>query len=529
MRHYVTLPDGRQVHVRVSGSGPVVLLLRDWPHSGAVTAEPMPSHLPGCTVIAPDSPGYGQSPYLRVTDLGEHAEVLVSLLEVLGVERCVVRASGLGSALAVALARRAHHRVAGLVLDRLPTTADLRALDPDRLAPVVEPTHSGAHLLETWHRVRDGYIFEPWFDATASRRLAGSVPDPLSLHRRVVDVVTSPGPWPVGVHAALSYDVDRALAQLRCPVLAAPDEGLPAQALAGLRPLPQERLASALVDAPHQGRTSRRYVLTGAGDVHVRVDGPADGPRVLLLHPSPGSADTLRDLIADLSRDHLVVGMDLIGNGYSDKSPLVDPGLDHYALVAAEALEQLALGPVTVFGSHTGAGVALELAARRPDLVRGLVAEGLPHFTGDERADVLTRYTPPFEPVHSGAHLVAMWHMLRDMTLFWPWYAPYADHVRPTAPDLAALHNVAVQLLKTGATYPLAYRAAFRHDPGPAIRSLGVPAWFVAHPGDMLRPTTEILAREARTARFEELLPERGQGPAWAVRTFVAGRTSGDR
>lgn len=139
MRHYVTLPDGRQVHVRVSGSGPVVLLLRDWPHSGAVTAEPMPSHLPGCTVIAPDSPGYGQSPYLRVTDLGEHAEVLVSLLEVLGVERCVVRASGLGSALAVALARRAHHRVAGLVLDRLPTTADLRALDPDRLAPSSSP------------------------------------------------------------------------------------------------------------------------------------------------------------------------------------------------------------------------------------------------------------------------------------------------------------------------------------------------------------------------------------------------------
>ena len=216
--------------------------------------------------------------------------------------------------------------------------------------------------------------------------------------------------------------------------------------------------------------------------------------------------------------------MDLIGNGFSDKSPLVDPRVDHYAEVAAAALAELHLPPVIAFGSHTGASVALEVAARRPDLVCALVVEGLAHFTGAEQVDVLTRYTPRFDPVHSGAHLVDNWHMLRDMHLFWPWYVSTADAVRDTAPELSSLHNLFVQMLKTSDTYPLAYRAAFRHDPRPAVGRLQVPGCFVAHPADMLRDSTEALARLADDVEFVELAPAEGRGPAWAVRRFASGR-----
>lgn len=523
MRHYLTLPDGRQVHVRVSGEGPAVLVLRDWPHSGGVSAEPLPAVPLGCTVIAPDSPGYGHSPDLGLGDLDEHAGVLAELLDALGVERCVAWGTGLGAVLAVALARRVPRRVASVVVDRVPDTARLRALDPDRLAPEVVPSHSGSHLLDVWHRVRDGFIFEPSYEIRADRRLARAVPDPRTLHRRVTDVLLAPGPWRAGVATALRYDVDAALAALTRPVRAVGDEGLPPDLLEGLPYLSPERVSAGLRHGPRPGGTSRQYVVTRARDVHVRIDGPEDAPPVLLLHPSPGSADTMADVIEDLAQDHLVVGMDLIGNGYSDKSPLADPGVEHYATVAGEALERLALPPVTAFGSHTGAAVALEVAARRPDLVSGLVVEGLPHFTGDEQADVLTRYTPSFEPVHSGAHLVELWHYLRDMHLFWPWYATLGADARPTAPGLTGLHNLALQMLKTGSTYPLAYRAAFRHDPRPALQALRVSGLFVAHPGDMLRESTEVLAAATPTARFASLAPGQGQGPAWAVRGFVSG------
>lgn len=525
MRHYVTLSDGRQLHVRIDGRGPAVLVLHDWPMSGAVAAE-VSTMLPhSCTVISPDSPGYGQSfPGDEPLDLVGHARVLTDLMAHLGVDEWVVVGSGLGAVLAVAVAAEAGARVSAVLVDAIPANAPLACLDADRLAPLNEPRHSGSHALDIWHQVRDATIFSPWYDVDAARRLSRSVPDPRVLHRRAADVLRAPGPWRDGIRAALDFDVDTALAGLPAQVVRMLDRAeLPGILSAVATPDP-ERLALGLAVAEHPGGTTRRYVATSSGAVHVRLDGDPGAMPVLVLHPSPGSADTYRDVIADLSADFLVIGMDLIGNGYSDKSGLTDPEIADYAAVAGEALSALDLGPAIVFGSHTGAAVALELAARRPGLTVGLVVEGLGHFSGAEQADVLNRYTPAYEPVHSGAHLVAQWHMLRDMHLFWPWFASTTDNLRNTAPNLDGLHNLFVQLVKTGGTYPLAYRAAFRHEPESAVASLTVPGLFTAHNADMLRDSTEALAGLAPSVDFAELAPAEGRDAAWAVRTFAARR-----
>lgn len=535
MRHYVSLPDDSAIHIRVSGSGPAVLMLRDWPLSGAVSGDLAAALSTGATVVAPDSPGYGQSSTAPLPDdLDGHARVLVSLMETLGIERFAVVGTGLGAVLGVAVAAAASDRVAAVLVDQLPSDEALARLDPDLLVPTRDPQHSGAHVLEAWIQLRDASIFEPWYDRRAVARLTGSVPDPRTIHRRLVDVLTAPGPWDSGVRSALRYGVDAARAALPVDVVRTAPGGWPAmdpgfaQTLELLPAVDRHRLDLALAPAPHRGGRTRRYLTTSAGRVHVRLDGDPSAQPVLLLHPSPGSADTYATVVEDLAQTFLVVGMDLIGNGFSDKSPVTDPRVEHYAEVAAEALAELRLPPVIAFGSHTGASVALEVACRRPDLVRGLVVEGLAHFTGTEQVDVLTHYTPLFEPLHSGAHVVENWHMLRDMHLFWPWYRSTADAVRDTAPDLASLHNLFVQMLKTGDTYPLAYRAAFRHDPRPAVGNLEVSGWFVAHPADMLRGSTEQLAGLSPHATFVELAPAEGRGPAWAVRAFASadgGRT----
>lgn len=522
MRHYVTLSDGRQLHVRIDGHGPAVLVLHDWPMSGAVASE-LTTALPfPHTVVSPDSPGYGQSHHDGdPLDLAGHARVLVELMAHLGADEYAVVGTGLGAVLAIAVAAEARARVTTVLIDAIPSNAALARLDPELLAPLSEPRHSGSHVLDVWHQVRDAAIFDPWHDVAASRRLSRSVPDPRTLHRRAADVLRAPGPWRDGIAAALSFDVDAAVGQVFGPVIRVLDShdfrGVVPQSVV---PDP-ERLAVGLATAAHHGGTSRRYVRTSGGTVHVRLDGDPAAPPVLVLHPSPGSADTYRDVIADLAADFLVVGMDLIGNGYSDKSGLPDPEIADYAAVASEALEQLALGPAIVFGSHTGASVALEVASRRPDLTAGLVVEGLGHFTGPEQADVLNHYTPHHAPVHSGAHLVDQWHMLRDMHLFWPWYSSTTANLRDTAPTLDGLHNLFVQMVKTGVTYPLAYRAAFRHDPRPAAASLTAPGFFTAHAADMLRDSTEALAGLAPSVDFAELAPAEGRGAAWAVRTFA--------
>jgi pimeloyl-ACP methyl ester carboxylesterase len=448
--------------------------------------------------------------------------VLTELMAHLGVQEWTVVGTGLGAVLAAAVAVEAGPRVAAVLVDAMPDAAALARLDPDLLAPSHAPRHSGAHVLDIWHQVRDGEIFAPWHAVDAAHLIGRSVPDPRTLHRRAADVLRAPGPWRDGIGAVLAADVAAVMARLPDRLVRVLDPTDLRGVLPATAAVDPDRLAAAVVPAPHPGGTSRRYLATGAGTVHVRLDGEPGAPPVLVLHPSPGSADTYRDVIADLATDFLVIGMDLIGNGYSDKSVLPEPEIADYAAVAIEALEVLAPGPVIVFGSHTGASVALEVAVRRPDLTAGLVVEGLAHFTGAEQVDVLNRYTPHHEPVHSGAHLVDQWHMLRDMHLFWPWFASATENLRGTAPDLDGLHNLFVQMIKTGVTYPLAYRAAFRHDPRPAVSGLTVPGLFAAHPADMLRDTTEALADDAASIEFAELAPAQGRGAAWALRTFAA-------
>ena len=66
-----------------------------------------------------------------------------------------------------------------------------------------------------------------------------------------------------------------------------------------------------------------------------------------------------------------VIAVDLPGHGESD--PLPGVSVEEYAAVVAEFLIALECGPVVVIGHSLGGAIALALAARHPELVRGLV------------------------------------------------------------------------------------------------------------------------------------------------------------
>lgn len=72
-----------------------------------------------------------------------------------------------------------------------------------------------------------------------------------------------------------------------------------------------------------------------------------------------------------------VVALDLPGFGASPEPP-APWGSPEYAQVVARVVEALGAGPVVLVGHSLGGRVAVRLAARRPDLVRGLVLTGAP-------------------------------------------------------------------------------------------------------------------------------------------------------
>lgn len=98
---------------------------------------------------------------------------------------------------------------------------------------------------------------------------------------------------------------------------------------------------------------------------------------VLLLHGVPETAATWGPLMAELSKDRVVIAPDLKGLGSSEaKEPYDIPTL--VAELAALVLHE-ADGEVDVVGHDWGGSIALALAGARPDLVRRLVVMSAPY------------------------------------------------------------------------------------------------------------------------------------------------------
>jgi pimeloyl-ACP methyl ester carboxylesterase len=237
------------------------------------------------------------------------------------------------------------------------------------------------------------------------------------------------------------------------------------------------------VPPPH---TRHGYLAVGERLVHYVARGR--GPAVVLVHASPADSRTLAPLVDGLAADFCALALDTPGHGLSDPLAAAEPEIDDYATALLETLSALKLDRVHLYGTHTGAKIALSAALRAPGQVASLTLDGVGISTPEERADQLARYTITWPPRSDGSHLVQAWHQARNMFLFWPWYAEHPGHVLHDAmPPVEDLHTIAHGMVLAGDRYPLAYRAAFRFDPTPALARLTVPTTIVAAPDDPLR------------------------------------------
>lgn len=112
----------------------------------------------------------------------------------------------------------------------------------------------------------------------------------------------------------------------------------------------------------------------------VDVAGPADARAIVLVHGSVVTRKMWLPQLRGLADAHRVIAPDLPGHGALAHEPFsFDAAVRHLAGV----IERHARGPVVVAGLSLGGYVAIELAHRRPDLVRGLVLSGCSRsFTG---------------------------------------------------------------------------------------------------------------------------------------------------
>jgi pimeloyl-ACP methyl ester carboxylesterase len=119
----------------------------------------------------------------------------------------------------------------------------------------------------------------------------------------------------------------------------------------------------------------RRFCRTGLGHVHVLLAGEDPRPPLVLLHQTPRSVDEFADVLPLLVRERRVVAVDTPGYGCSDRVS-GQPGVEDYAGAVLDALDALDIRRCVPVGHHTGAIIAVELAASAPDLVDRVALSG---------------------------------------------------------------------------------------------------------------------------------------------------------
>lgn len=223
----------------------------------------------------------------------------------------------------------------------------------------------------------------------------------------------------------------------------------------------------------------------GARQVHYRRAGR--GPAVLCLHQSPLSS---LDMLATIARwrPHLTcIAPDTPGFGLSDPLGVPQAQMEDFADAVVEFMDALGLGRAAIYGFHTGAMIALALAARHPQRVSCAVANGVVLLTDEERTDFVEHYLPPLATSWDGAHLAWLWARLREQKIFFPWYrASAAARLPVDMATPATLQDALLDFMRSGDHYRVGYRAAFTLRSADALRHAGAPLLATAAATDVL-------------------------------------------
>lgn len=272
----------------------------------------------------------------------------------------------------------------------------------------------------------------------------------------------------------------------------------------------------------------RSFVKLDEGQIHLRrMEGEGTVP-LLLLHASPASGWFMQGLmraLRDAGHGAPILAPDTLGNGDSAAPAPEHPDIAYFAGSMVRMMDALGIEQVDVYGTHTGARIACEMAAAFPERVRRVVLDGITEYSDELRAAVIENYAPRVEPDAYGRHLIWAFNFCRDQALFFPHFMQDAEHrLSVPMPPPEILHRITLDVLKSWDTYSKPYIAAFEYS---AFARMAL----VSAPTLLLKPETELALLNASVARALDILPDGraialppGEGvKAAAIAQFLAG------
>lgn len=218
-----------------------------------------------------------------------------------------------------------------------------------------------------------------------------------------------------------------------------------------------------------QGLVERAFVRIAEGQIHLRqiVAEGSTRPPLFLLHASPSSSRWMEGLMRAIAPSgRTVIAPDTLGNGDSPPPAVAEPDIAYFADSVLRLADAMGIDRFDVYGGHTGARTACELAAIAPDRIGHAILDGIKEYDEATKAAIIANYAPTHAPDDHGTHFVWAFHFVRDQALYFPHFQRDPAHRLPGhMPSARILHDAALDVLKALDTYALPYLAAFRYRP----------------------------------------------------------------
>ncbi len=251
-----------------------------------------------------------------------------------------------------------------------------------------------------------------------------------------------------------------------------------------------------------------KYVRVRGKRLHLQVLGA--GPALVLMHPSPHTSELLMPLATELSSKFTTICIDTPGYGKSDDLGFEPNSLEDYTEFLHEAFTELNLVRPFLYGSATGAQLAVRYALNYPNEVAHVFLDNSAHFGDDLRARILENYFPDLTPKVDGSHLTKVWQIVSQIGLYFPWCFTTEEYAlnRPQMPK-ELRHYIAKDFLIAGANYDHAYRVAFLHEKGEYVQMLKVPTTIYNWKGSIIADYIDALVSFKMPTNVKEVkLPE---------------------
>ena len=266
----------------------------------------------------------------------------------------------------------------------------------------------------------------------------------------------------------------------------------------------------------------KHYVTLGKDQpwqIHYRSQGQAHLPVVILLHASPMSSAMMEPMMNVLSDSFRVLALDTPGYGQSDPLPQhkLDPSeylttsLAPYVEALNEFIAALELQQPLIYGSATGAQIAIEYAKAYATSIKGIVLENAAWFKDDERSAMLEHYFPDIKAQQDGSHLALMWQMASQLFHYFPWFDT-SEKARISQADIPAqaIQDTLMAYFTAGENYHVAYRAAFMNERPEQLRPVTVPTRIIRWPSSVLKQYVDRLDEARLPANIQMCVAQAG-------------------